>query len=59
MAKSFKDPDFHKEFKKLMANDPTPLTGEEVESAIKELPRDPEIVGLYKKLADQGPLPPR
>lgn len=59
MAKSFKDPEFHKEFKKLMANDPTPLTGEEVESAIKELPRDPEIVGLYKKLAEQGPIPAR
>jgi tripartite-type tricarboxylate transporter receptor subunit TctC len=59
IARAFKDPDFHKEFKKLMANDPTPLTGEEVESAIKELPRDPEIVGLYKKLAEQGPLPSR
>lgn len=59
MAKSFKDPEFHKEFKKLMANDPTPLTGEELQSTIKALPRDPEIVGLYKKLAEDGPLPPR
>jgi len=59
MVKAFKDPEFHKEFKKLMANDPTPLTGEEVESAIKALPRDPEIVGLYKKLAEHGPLPSR
>jgi tripartite-type tricarboxylate transporter receptor subunit TctC len=59
MAKAFKDPEFHKEFRKLMANDPTPLTGEEVESAIKELPRDSEIVGLYKKLAEQGQLPAR
>ena len=25
--------------------------------AIRELPRDPEIVALYKKIADQGPLP--
>jgi tripartite-type tricarboxylate transporter receptor subunit TctC len=59
MAKAFKDPEFHKEFKKLMATDPTPLTGEEMETAIRELPRDPEIVGLYKKMADHGPLPPR
>ena len=59
MAKAFKDPEFPKEFKKLMANDPTPLTGEEVQSAIKGLPRDPDIVGLYKKLAEDGPLPPR
>ena len=59
MAKSFKDPEFHKEFKKLMSNEPTPLTGEEMETAIRELPRDPETVALYKKMAEQGPLPPR
>lgn len=59
MARAFQDPEFHREFKKLMAGDPTPLTGEEVEAAIRELPRDPDIVALYKKIADQGPLPPR
>jgi tripartite-type tricarboxylate transporter receptor subunit TctC len=59
MAKAFKDLEFHKEFKKLMANDPTPLTGDEMETAVRELPRDPEVVGLYKKMADHGPLPPR
>jgi len=59
MVKAFNDPEFHKEFKKLMAGDPTPLTGEEVEAAIRELPRDPEIVGLYKKMAEHGPVPPR
>jgi hypothetical protein len=59
MAKAFKDPEFHKEFTKLMASEPTPLTGEELQSAIKTLPRDAEIVALYKKLAEDGPLPPR
>jgi len=59
MAKAFKDPDFHKEFKKLMTTDPTPLTGEEMEVAIRELPRDPETVALYKKMAEDVPLPPR
>ena len=59
MAKALKDPGFHGEFKKLMTTDPTPLTGEQVETAIRELPRDPEIVNLYKKMADQGPLPVR
>ena len=58
-TKALKDPEFHKEFKKLMSTDATPLTGEELEAAIKELPRDPEIVALYKKLADQGPVPAR
>jgi len=59
MAKAFNDPGFPHEFKKLMGGDPSPLTGEEVEIAIRELPRDPEIVGLYKKMAEHGPLPPR
>lgn len=59
MARAFQDPGFRREFKKLMAGDPTPLTGEEVEAAIRELPRDPDIIALYKKIADQGPLPPR
>lgn len=59
MAKTFKDPGFTQEFRKLMGRDPTPLTGEEVEKAIRELPRDPEVIALYKKLADSGPLPPR
>lgn len=59
MAKAFKDQAFHQDFKKLMAGDPSPLTGEEVEKSIRELPRDPEVIGLYKKMAEHGPLPPR
>ena len=59
MAKTFKDPEFKQEFKKLMGREPTPLTGEEVEKAIRELPRDPEVIALYKRLADSGALPPR
>src|SRR5262245_20324337 len=59
VAKALHDQDFNSEFKKLMASDPSPLTGEQVESAIRELPRDPETVGLYKKMADQGPIPER
>jgi hypothetical protein len=59
MAKALKDPEFHKDFKKLMTTDPTPLTGEQMETAIRELPRDPETVALYKKMAEDVPLPPR
>jgi len=58
-AKAFKDPEFQAEFKKLMTNNPSPLTGEEMDTAIRNLPRDPETVSLYKLMADQGPLPPR
>ena len=59
MASAFKDPGFSGEFKKLMGGEPSPLTGEEVETSIRELPRDPEVIGLYKKMAEHGPLPSR
>jgi tripartite-type tricarboxylate transporter receptor subunit TctC len=59
MAKTFKDPGFHQDFNKLMGRDPSPLTGEEVEKAVRELPRDPEVIALYEKFAEPGPLPPR
>ena len=59
MVNALKDPGFGGEFKKLMGGEPSPLTGEEVETSIRELPRDPEVIGLYKKMAEHGPLPPR
>ena len=59
MAKTFKDPGFQQDFKKLMGREPTPLTGEEVEKAIRDLPRDSEVIALYKTLAEAGPLPSR
>lgn len=59
MVKTFKDPGFPGEFKKLMGSDPSPLTGEEVETAIREIPRDDETIALYKKMAQHGPLPAR
>jgi tripartite-type tricarboxylate transporter receptor subunit TctC len=59
MAKTFKDPDFHKDYKKLVGEEPTPLLGEEMERALNGLPRDPEIVDLFKKLNAAGPLPAR
>ena len=58
-AKMFSDPDFHKEYKKLVGEEPTPLLSEAMERAIKELPRDPEIVELFKKLNAAGPMPAR
>ena len=52
MHKAFADPEFPKEFHKLMG-------GEELEQAIKELPRDKEVVQLYQKFAGADPLPAR
>jgi len=58
MRRAFTDPEFPVEFRKLMGDDPAPLSGEEVEKSIKELPRDKEVVKLYQKLAGADPLPP-
>jgi tripartite-type tricarboxylate transporter receptor subunit TctC len=59
MRKTFKDPAFLKEFKRLSADDATPLLPEAQEKAIKDIPRDSEIVALFNKLAGSDPLPPR
>ena len=59
MVKVFKDPEFQQEYLKLVGEEPTPVLPEEMEKLVKELPRDPEIVALFKKINDAGPLPPR
>ena len=59
MRKSFRDPDFPREYKKLVGDDPTPLMPEQMDKAIREIPRDREIIDLFKKIAGGGPLPPR
>ena len=59
MRKTLKDPDFHREFKKLSGFDASPLMPEEQEKAVRELPRDRTVVELFKKLSGPDPLPPR
>jgi tripartite-type tricarboxylate transporter receptor subunit TctC len=59
MRKTLADPEFHKEFHKLTGDDPTPLMPEVLAKAIKEMPRDPDVVELLNKLAGAEPVPPR
>ncbi|HXV80792.1 MAG TPA: hypothetical protein VEG60_13015 [Candidatus Binatia bacterium] len=59
MVKTFTDPAFPAEYKKFTGDEATPLMPDEMEKALKELPRDPETIALFKKLNDAGPLPPR
>lgn len=59
MVKTFKDPEFPAEYKKFTGDDATPLMPDDMEKALKDLPRDPETVALFKKLNAAGPLPPR
>jgi tripartite-type tricarboxylate transporter receptor subunit TctC len=59
MVKTFTDPEFPAEYKKFTGDEATPLMPDEMEKALKELPRDPETVTLFKKLNAAGPLPAR
>jgi tripartite-type tricarboxylate transporter receptor subunit TctC len=55
--KTYSDPEFHKEFKKLTADDATPLMPEAHEKVIREIPRDAEVSAIFKKIVGAGPLP--
>ncbi|MBI4529627.1 MAG: hypothetical protein HY695_37995 [Deltaproteobacteria bacterium] len=57
--KAYDDPEFHKEYKKLTGADPSPITPEEHQKVIREIPREREIVELYTRLSGGDPLPPR
>ena len=59
MRKTFRDPTFLKEFKRLSADDATPLTPEAQEKAIKDIPRDAEVIALFNRIAGSEPLPAR
>jgi len=59
MRKTFKDPAFLKDFKRLSADDATPLLPEAQEKAVKDIPRDADVIALFNKIAGSEPLPPR
>ncbi len=59
MRKTLGDPEFHRQFKKLSGFDASPLMPEEQEKVVRELPRDRDIVELFKKLSGGDPLPAR
>jgi putative tricarboxylic transport membrane protein len=57
--RSFDDPQFHKEYKKLFGVDATPLMPEDQQRLVADLPRDPEVVKAFAMITKMGPLPPR
>jgi len=59
IRKAFKDADFHREYKKLTGDEPDPLMPEEMEKAIREMPRDAEVINLLKTLSGEGAFPAR
>jgi tripartite-type tricarboxylate transporter receptor subunit TctC len=59
MRKTYKDPEFFKEYAKLTGLKAEPQMPEELEQTIKDMPRDREAVELFKKLTGPDPLPHR
>ena len=57
--KTYQDPEFFREYKKLTGDEPTPLLPELHDKAIKDIPREREVIELFKKLVGAGPLPSR
>jgi tripartite-type tricarboxylate transporter receptor subunit TctC len=57
--KTYQDKEFFKEYLKLTGDEPTPLLPEAHEKAVRDLPREREVVEVFKQLVGAGPLPPR
>lgn len=59
MRKALNDPAFPANFRKLVGEDPTPLMPEELQKVIQDVPRDPEVIALFNKIAGGARLPDR
>ena len=59
MRKTYRDPEFFKEYKKLTGLVAEPQLPEELTRTIRDMPRDAEAVELFKKLTGPEPLPNR
>jgi tripartite-type tricarboxylate transporter receptor subunit TctC len=59
MRKALADPEYVKAYVKLTAEPAMPMTAEEFEKQLRELPREAELIDLFKRFAGPGPLPAR
>jgi tripartite-type tricarboxylate transporter receptor subunit TctC len=60
VEKTHADPAFQEEYKKLTGGDePSPLAPDDQAKVVKDLPRDPELIALFKQFSGTGPLPAR
>ena len=59
MRRTLRDPDYIKAYEKLTSEPATPFLPEAFEKALQQLPREPEQIELFKKLAGPGSLPLR
>jgi tripartite-type tricarboxylate transporter receptor subunit TctC len=59
MRRTFKDAEFHREYRKVVGDEASPMTPEELAKAIRETPRDPELIDWFKIFSGGAPLPAR
>ena len=59
MRKALKDADFLREYRKVVGEDADPLMPDELAKAIRDTPRDAELIEMYKTLSGPAPLPGR
>jgi hypothetical protein len=55
--KTFNDPGFQKDYKRLVGDDPSPLGADDVQRALEGLPRERSVIELFKRLTSADPLP--
>jgi tripartite-type tricarboxylate transporter receptor subunit TctC len=59
VRETFKDRQFHEQYKKVLGLDPTPLMPEDQQKLVATLPRDNEVIKVFKLIAGMDPFPPR
>jgi hypothetical protein len=56
-SKLWKDEEFLKEYEKVTGEPADPITGEEIEQVLAQIPTDPKVFEIYKQIIGAGPLP--
>jgi tripartite-type tricarboxylate transporter receptor subunit TctC len=59
VRETFKDRQFHEQYKKVLGLYPTPLMPEDQQKLVAALPRDTEVIKVFKTIAGIDPLPSR
>lgn len=59
MRKAFADPEYVKAYEKLTSEPAMPIAPDEFEKQLRELPREAELIDLFKRFSGPGPLPVR
>lgn len=58
-GKALSDPELPKAWTQITGEDPSPLLPDEQARAVKEIPREPEVIAVFKQIVGGGPLPRR